>query len=394
MFRARRLGTLALTLLLVAPLAAQPPQVHQVGDHWSAWQPPMLEESEGEVYIIQPGDTLWALAQQFLGDPYLWPQLWEQNQYILDAHWIYPGDPLLLSAEVLPQEAMEDSGYGEAGSADADREGMAEMAEPELTGFVPAERALTPPKPLGSEADIYCSGFIAGRDLEYSYRISGSESQVLGLPDSTVLTTQYDSFSEDLTRVVLSTGDIIYLDGGRDTGLTAGLLYTVVAPTVDVYHPDSNEYVGTHYAYFGRVRVLSVQETTAIAEIVHACRAIGVGQELLPFEPEPVPLGRLGMEQPTNDPVDVSELDGAPTIVFAGDKILTLGEGNLVYIDRGEVDDITPGDLFTIYRRNKSGFPPVVIGELAILSVRQQTALGRIMRSRYTVFIGDQLSAR
>ena len=35
-----------------------------------------------------------------------------------------------------------------------------------------------------------------------------------------------------------------------------------------------------------------------------------------------------------------------------------------------------------------------VIGEMAILSVRQQTALGRIVRSRYTVRVGDQLVAR
>jgi len=47
-----------------------------------------------QIHVIVKGDTLWALAGKFLGNPYLWPQIWEKNQYILDAHWIYPGDPL------------------------------------------------------------------------------------------------------------------------------------------------------------------------------------------------------------------------------------------------------------------------------------------------------------
>ena len=34
------------------------------------------------------------IAGQLFGDPYLWPQLWEANQYILDAHWIYRGPGL------------------------------------------------------------------------------------------------------------------------------------------------------------------------------------------------------------------------------------------------------------------------------------------------------------
>ena len=134
---------------------------------------------------------------------------------------------------------------------------------------------------------------------------------------------------------------------------------------------------------------------TAIVEIVHSCRPISVGMGLLPFEPEPVPLGRIALPRPGSAAVPAERLDGAPTIVRSTiEGLLTLGEGSLLFVDRGEVDDVTPGDMFTIYRRNKEGFPPVVIGELAILSVRQQTALGRIIRSRYTVRVGDQLVAR
>ncbi len=383
----------ATVVAFAIPSVAQPPQdLRMVGEHWTAWDPPAVEEGE-EPYVIQSGDTLWDLAESFLDDPYLWPQIWEQNQYILDAHWIYPGDPLLMSSRVVPEQAMEDDAYG------GDDDMMADAGESEdesgLTGYETVDRSLSSPKPLGTESDIYCSGFIGDPALEIPYFISGSESQVLGLPDSAVMTTKFANFSDDQTREVLSTGDILYLDSGRSQGLSPGFLYSVIQPLEDVQHPRTGEMLGRYFRWEGRVRVLSVQEATAIVEIVHACRPISVGMGLIPFEPEPVPLGRVALPRPASAAVPAEQLDGAPTIVRSTiNGLLTFGEGSLIFVDRGEVDDVTPGDMFTIYRRNKEGFPPVVIGELAILSVRQQTALARILRSRYTVRVGDELVSR
>ena len=98
---------LFLALILSPALSAQSPpkNLKLVGDHWTAWDPPPVVEEGADVYIIQSGDTLWDLAEQFYSDPYLWPQIWERNQYILDAHWIYPGDPLVMGMQI---EGAED----------------------------------------------------------------------------------------------------------------------------------------------------------------------------------------------------------------------------------------------------------------------------------------------
>src|SRR5688572_9800138 len=94
----------------VLAAADRPPQdLHLVGDHWTAWDPPQPPAGV-QVHIIERGDTLWDLAARFFGDPYLWPQIWEKNQYILDAHWIYPGDPLVLGIEVAPVETLTEAG--------------------------------------------------------------------------------------------------------------------------------------------------------------------------------------------------------------------------------------------------------------------------------------------
>src|ERR1043166_498171 len=88
--------------------ASHPPrELHQVGDHATAYNPPdpATYPPSSKTYKIQRGDTLWPLAQKLYNNAYLWPQLWEANTWITDSHWIYPGDVLLVQGEVTEQAA-------------------------------------------------------------------------------------------------------------------------------------------------------------------------------------------------------------------------------------------------------------------------------------------------
>ena len=192
----------------------------------------------------------------------------------------------------------------------------------------------------------------------------------------------------------LTLGDVIYLDGGRDSGQMPGSIYTIMRPMGAVKHPANRGTVGYYYRYLGRARILSVQNNSAIAEIVHACNPIGVGDLLRPFIPEPVPLARRSGLLGVNDPVEAEELADAPYIVHSDNRLTTLGQGHVVYIDRGAGDDVAPGDLFTIYRETPPGLPPLIVGELAVLSVTEQASMARILESRYTIFLGDRLEPK
>lgn len=60
--------------------------------------------STSRTYVVQRGDTLWAIAERQLGDPLLWAQIYQLNEgrlqpggtTLTDPHWIDPGWTLLL----------------------------------------------------------------------------------------------------------------------------------------------------------------------------------------------------------------------------------------------------------------------------------------------------------
>src|SRR6185369_1860505 len=104
---------MAMPVFAAAKKSSHPPrQLHRVGDHYTAYNPPdsSTYPADAKTYTIKAGDTLWALGNQFYGNAYLWPQLWEANTWITDAHWIYPGDTLLVEGEGNKNAAAVETG--------------------------------------------------------------------------------------------------------------------------------------------------------------------------------------------------------------------------------------------------------------------------------------------
>src|SRR3989442_4034497 len=89
-----------------APAQGPPPKNLSVrpDGHVSANQDPANPDTF-EVHVVKQGETLSGIAGEALKNSRLWPQLWEQNDHIINPHWIYPNDKILIRPVVAISEA-------------------------------------------------------------------------------------------------------------------------------------------------------------------------------------------------------------------------------------------------------------------------------------------------
>jgi hypothetical protein len=377
-----------------------------VGSHWTPYTPPDPESypQGSQVHIIEPHDTLWDLSAKNLGNPWLWPQLWDVNQYITDSHWIYPGDPLLLpGAPTVISEAPPAttapaiSQTPEPTTAEPEPE-----AEPEPAEVAPVAPKGPPPpalSPIASSADIYCSSRI----------LSNFESPALLISEK-----------EEGAKTILSDGDIVFLSQGSQEGITPGQIFSVVRAEHTVYHPvHTDEVLGTALRSLGRVKVIAVQAESSTAEIADACDAIKVGDLLLPFEEVPVPLSTPVAFQQYGVELK-GENDGY--IIHVNDDKASIGQGDIVNINLGTDSGIQPGDLFTVYREwggsvdfyaaqtyidgqqaraealrekgEQPHFSQIILGQMVVLGTEDKTSAAKILVSVREMSIGDKVELR
>ncbi|HXK10361.1 MAG TPA: LysM peptidoglycan-binding domain-containing protein [Vicinamibacteria bacterium] len=358
-------------------LAADAPAGLQTGPatiapHWTKNPSFPTTIPEGAAYyIVVRGDTLWDVAGRYLKSPYLWPQIWDQNKYIKDAHWIYPGDPL-----VLPKLAVvaEQAGQAPPGGPP---EGIGPGAGQESPlGQAPegeAGAAAAALGPVTEEMTLQCAQYVVSSREDESLYLLGSEQ------------------GDD--KVALAERDIVYLSKGANAGVKAGDLYSLQHEAYTVKHPVSGKKIGMKIETTGWVKVIMVQDDSACAVIEHSCLDVHAGDYLKPFEKVNVPM------VVRKDPADCCTPPNGKVsrhVVDLQDDATIAGTGQLVTIDAGTEDGVAPGNVFSVYRIIYPSVPTPrdAVGEATVISVRDRTATAKVTYSHKEVMVGDQVELR
>jgi len=367
------LGGLVTTVLAGGlALAQEAPAGLQTGPatiapHWTKNTSFPVEVPEATAYyIVVRGDTLWDIAARYLKSPYLWPQIWDQNKYVTDAHWIYPGDPI-----VLPKMTMVAEQAGQA-PVEGGPEGLGEGGAEGALGEAGAGAAAAL-WPVTEEMALQCAQYVLSQREDESLYLLGSE---LGGD-----------------KVALAERDIVYLNKGSNAGVKAGDLYSLHHVAYPVRHPASGKKLGTKIDTTGWVKVILVQEDTACAVIEQSCLDIHAGDYLRPFEKVNVPMvvRRAPAEccAPANGKM-------ARHVVDLQNDVTIAGEGQFLTIDAGTDDGVAPGNVFSVYRIVYPSVPTprAALGEATVVSVRDRTATAKVTYSSKEIMVGDQVELR
>jgi hypothetical protein len=191
---------------------------------------------------------------------------------------------------------------------------------------------------------------------------------------------------DTVPRMMFDRGALLVLDGGTSGGVQLGQRYYI--RRLIAFGTDRHRAEGV--LTLGWLRIVALNETTAIASVDHACAAIATGDYLEPYALPALPANADRDE--VSGELDFTSLG---RVLFGPENHAAAGRGDLMLIDRGVDQGVKAGAHFAVYRDIRMGGMPLsAVGEAVVLSAGKAMSLARIMRSRDAVVTGDYVVPR
>ena len=318
------------------------------------------------VHVVRKGDTLWAICDSYFHNPYQWPRIWSYNAQIQNPHWIYPNDVVRLRPGA--QQAF-----------------VTQPGAPAQNGSLIDRRRQVPPDTIFLRDE----GFIDDSTTLNWGEISGAR--------------------ED--KLFMTNFDEVYLRIGGDHDVKIGQELTVFRSIRAVAGGNVIQLQGTV-----RVDQWNEKERVARAQVVEALDVIERGARIGPVT------RRFEVVPPLRNNVDLraSVLSSVTPHPF-------YGQNQVIFIDKGDVEGLRPGNRLFIVRRgdayhqsvvaggaarriaiesnspaevervprrDDSVYPEEVVGELRVLATRPHTATAMVTRSTREIEQEDVAVAR
>jgi len=306
---------------------------------------------ENIYYIVREGDCLWTISDRFYEDPFLWPFVWQNNPYIANPHWIYPGDRIFL-AEV----GKEGSRVG------APLPQGIESPVPTLQGVT----TLTIPKNLADTALISETGLV---------------------PLGWVLSSRDG-------RTLLAEGDELILEMPGDSAAPVGEKFQVVRKVREIRHPKTRERLGNLVRLMGYVETTGPQNEGMVpARVLLSNNGLQAGDMVT-----------QGMRLPPSGFFSKPALRSLQGCIVASlNNTIGIAQYDVCFIDRGLADGVEVGDSFWIMNpgsmvkshgeQRKVKTPDMKIGTLVVLSAEKHVSTALVTESDAPFDVGASVSS-
>jgi len=308
----------------------------------------------GATHIIGYGDTLWDLSIHYYGTPDLWVNILNANEHVEDQYSLIPGQVLLIPGISRGMVYTSGSSTSTIGYYNASAEALLSRLQIETAGMV----AVNPVVPLGYVLTV-------NAEEEGFYR-----------------------------NEVAIPGDLLEIDLGADAGVVTGNVYHILEPGEFVDNPETGRELGQVMRVAGVCRVIGTTPSTSIVKLEHAYIPIVENDLIVPY--------RAAEDIIVNNVPVISELE-VNVLAFRNKELLDAYTFNVIYLDCGTNDGVSPGDVFSAYKYGRTMYAPggrrvietadIPIADVVILSTELTTCAALVALSRTANLIqpGDAL---
>ncbi len=317
-------------------------------------QEPLLRDDVPDTHTVVKGDTLWDISARFLKNPWMWPEIWHVNAQIENPHLIYPGDVIrLVYFAGRPRLELDSSGRIYKLSPQARVLSAGEAIE-----TIPLDKV---------NSFLSRSRVVEEQDLKLApYVISGGDD-----------------------HLIVGAGDKVYVRGDVREKFAVYGVYRRGQVFID---PDTREKLGVQALDIGSGEIRSISGEVSTMQVSRTTEEIRAGDRLLRQEERAI--DSTFYPSPPNGSVD-----GVILAVEGG--LSQVGKMDVVVINRGAREGVTPGNVMAVYKRgskirdrvtNESVvLPDERAGLMMVFRVFEKVSFGLVLEADKGLSVNDKV---